>query len=90
MFAARLSQCVPLTAFVTNVGSKPQSVKSLIQVYNTTRVQMYATKPKASRFMRRQQAQETQSLKERAMAPAGEGGKYVCLERSIKHQLFIK
>ncbi|XP_045214940.2 growth hormone-inducible transmembrane protein-like [Mercenaria mercenaria] len=73
MFAARFSgTCVPLTAFVSGL-SKSRSVKPVIRAYNVTRAQTYATQPKASRFARRQQTAEAKTIKERVMAPAGEG-----------------
>jgi hypothetical protein len=73
MFAARLSgSCVPLTAFVSSL-SKGQSIKPVLRSYNVTRIQRYASQPKSSRFARRQNAQ-SQTFKEKLMAPAGEGG----------------
>ncbi|XP_060580523.1 growth hormone-inducible transmembrane protein-like [Ruditapes philippinarum] len=72
MFAARLSgSCVPLTAFVSSL-SKGQSIKPVLRSYNVTRIQRYASQPKSSRFARRQNAQ-SQTFKEKLMAPAGEG-----------------
>ena len=78
MLAARLTQ-VPLTAFVTGIGRQAISIKPvLVKPCNfTTRAQSYATK--AARFGRRKMAQseaKSQTLKERLMAPAGDGGRH--------------
>lgn len=74
MLAARLTQ-VPLTAFVSGIGRPALSIKPVIQSCNfTSRAQSYATK--AARFGRRKMAQtetKSQTLKEKLMAPAGEG-----------------
>lgn len=75
MFAARLSgSCIPLTAFVTGLN-KSRSIKPVIQAYNVTRAQTYASRPNSARFVRKQQVRdgEAKTLKERIMAPAGEG-----------------
>lgn len=76
MFAARLSgSCIPLTAFVSGLN-KSRSIKPVIQAYNVTRAQTYASQPKSARFARRQAKDgEAKTFKERVMAPAGEGGK---------------
>ena len=71
MLAARLTQ-IPLTAFVTGLGRPALSIKPAIKPCNvTTRIQSYATR--AGRIGRRK-VEKSQSLKERLMAPGGEGG----------------
>ena len=78
MLAARLTQ-LPLTAFVSGLGRPALSVKPVLQPCNiTTRVQSYTTR--AARVGRRKMGQ-SQTLKERLMAPAGEEGK-------SKHHIF--
>ena len=75
MLAARLTQ-IPLTAFVTGLGRPALSIKPAFKPSNvTTRIQSYATR--AGRIGRRK-VEKSQSLKERLMAPGGEGGNIHC------------
>lgn len=66
---------VPLTAFVTGLGRPGMSIKPMLQPSNfTTRVQSFTSR--TGRIGRRKMVQtgtQSQSLKEKLMAPAGEG-----------------
>lgn len=72
MLAARFATVGPLTAFVTGVG---RHTLRPVNSNNVMRIQKYASKaPKPARFARRSaNTKEGSSLKERLMAPAGDG-----------------